>query len=94
MKDLNTILDSLTESQDGYTRRAFLTNTSKSILAASVLSSLASCNTNAQQKAPSSPTDKAIHAGSVTKPIELKEIADPSEKKRNLIRPRNSPISG
>ncbi|RDC61717.1 Gfo/Idh/MocA family protein [Adhaeribacter pallidiroseus] len=82
MKDLDNILNTLTEGEDGYTRRTFLANTGKGILAAATLGSLAACDTNAQQKAPTSPTDKDVHANSITEPIELKEIADPSEKKK------------
>ena len=85
MKDLNNLSDSLLEGNGEYSRREFLTNTGKGILAATVLGGLAACNTNAQQKGAGSPTNKDIHANSVTEPIELKPLADPSEKKEDPL---------
>ncbi|QMU30870.1 Gfo/Idh/MocA family protein [Adhaeribacter radiodurans] len=78
MKDLNDTIDSPIEGE--YTRRDFLTNAGKGILAATVLSSIASCTADAQEGGSKSPTDKDIHANSVTKPIELKPLEDKSEK--------------
>lgn len=80
MPDLSH-LESLNPGEHEFSRREFLANTGKGILAATVLSGLAACNSNAQQKGPGSPTDKNVHAGSVTKPIELKPLANPSEGK-------------
>ncbi len=80
MKDLNDINDSLTEGEGDYTRREFLSHAGKGILAATVLSGIAACNADAQQGGSKSPTDKDIHANSVTKPIELKPLADKTEK--------------
>lgn len=86
MKNLNDIVEALTEEEAACNRRDFISNTGKSILTATVLSGLASCTSNAQQQGiGSSPTNKEIHAASVTQPIELKPLDHPTEKKEEPL---------